>query len=105
MTIYIITKDNATVRIQGGIHAANGMNAVFMVESVMAVAKPGKIRRERNHSRGFGNKRDGENALFSELMNSAIKAQAEAPTQYTATVYGRDMKLSSTQYKTREYNY
>lgn len=71
----------------------------------MAVSKPGKIRREQNNSGGFGHKRDGENALFSEIMNSAIKAQAEAPAQYTATVYGRDMKLSSTQYRTREYHY
>lgn len=105
MSKYIITKDNATVRIQGGINAANGVNAVFMVESVMAVVKPGKIRRERNSSSGSGNKRDGENALFSEIMNSAVQAQTEAPTQYTATVYGRDMKLSSMQYKTREYHY
>lgn len=76
-----------------------------MVESVMAVVKPGKIRRERNNSSGFGNKKNGENTLFSEIMNSAVKAQAEAPTQYTTTVYGRDMKLSSMHYQTREYHY
>lgn len=105
MPKYIITKNNATVRFQGGINAANGINAVFMVESVMAVVKPGKVRRERNNSSGFGQKRNGENALFSEIMKSAAEAQAEAPAQYSANLYGRDMKLSSTQYKTREYHY
>ncbi|MCD7837120.1 MAG: hypothetical protein LUG83_10885 [Lachnospiraceae bacterium] len=74
-----------------------------MVESVMEVVKPGKLRRERDKSGAFGQKRNKNNTLFSEIMNSAVKA--EAPAQYTATVYGRDMKLSSMQYKTREYNY
>ena len=105
LTRYIITNDNATIHIQGGINAVNGISQVFMVESVMAVIKYDKLRRERKNSDGYVQKDREKSADFSEILNSKVQSTGEAAIEYAATVYGRDMKLSSMQYRTREYHY
>lgn len=109
LPIYIITEDTVEIRIQGGIKAINGISAVFMVESVMAVTAPGKVRREAKDSRRYGQRSKNDNSLFAEILGTATKVVAEtyadAPTEYKSTVYGRDMRLSSKQYQTREYHY
>ena len=87
----------------------NGINAVFMVESVMAVSRSAKIKKENKNPSGFGKKKDGDNELFSEILGTAADSVREektkAPTEFKSTVYGKDMKLTSMQYQTREYHY
>lgn len=105
MPKYIITEDNATIHIQGGINAVNGINEVFMVESVMAVIKYGKLRREQKNSNAYVQKKSAKASSFSEIMNSEVQKAGEAATEYMVSMYGRDMKLSLMQYRTREYHY
>lgn len=100
-----MTEDTTKIRIQGGINAANGINAVFMVESVMAVSRPSKITRDRRNESNAGNRGRKENGLFAEILNAATDDVKEAPAQFQTVVYGRNMQLTSTRYQTREYHY
>ena len=108
MTKYKLTEDTVEIPIQGGMIAINGMNAVFMVESVMPISKSAKIKRENNDTGGSGKKNDG-NSLFADVLKNAAKAASderrEAPQEYRSTVYDRNMVLSFDIYQKREYHY
>jgi hypothetical protein len=87
------------------------MNAVFMVESIMAVAGPSRTRREKREQND-DEKRNGRGMSFSEVLSSlkspaveSLQSTNQAPSEYRSTLYGRDMKLSFTNYRTREYHY
>lgn len=71
----------------------------------MAVVKYGALRRERKNSNGYVQKKSGKPPSFSEIMNSEVQNTDDAEREYESTLYGRDMKLSSMQYRTREYHY
>jgi hypothetical protein len=106
-----MTKDTIEIHIQGGIKAVNGMNAVFVVESVMAVSSPARPRREKREEDDF-ERRNGNGFTFSEVLSSKkasavenISSTNQAPSEYRSTLYGRDMQLSHMHYRTREYHY
>jgi hypothetical protein len=108
---YKLSDDTIEIHIQGGIKAINGMNAVFMVESVMAVSSPAKPRREKKGQDDFENN-SGKGSSFSEILSALKSSQVEtspstnqAPSEYRSTLYGRDMMLSCMHYRTREYHY
>lgn len=68
-----MTEDKTTYTIQGGIHAANGMNAVFMGRSVMAVSRSSGTNGER---RGGNEAKDRErkgNGLFAQYLDVATQ--------------------------------
>ena len=75
-----------------------------MVESVMAVVKYGRLRRERKNPGGYVQRKSEKAAAFSGILNAQMRSTGEA-VEYASTLYGRDMKLSSMQYRTREYHY
>jgi hypothetical protein len=87
------------------------MNAVFMVESIMAVSGPARPRREKGEQND-SEKRNDKGMTFSEVMSSmkssaveTLQSSKQAPSEYRSTWYGRDMQLSFTNYRTREYHY
>ncbi len=77
----------------------------------MAVSAPAKPRRERGEQND-SEKRNDKGMTFSEVMTSlkssaveTMQSSNQAPSEYRSTWYGRDMKLSFTDYRTREYHY
>ena len=70
----------------------------------MAVVKYGRFRRERKNSGSYVHKKGEKAAVFSGILNAQMQSTGEA-VEYASTLYGRDMKLSSMQYRTREYHY
>lgn len=91
--------------IQGGINAANGLNAVFMVESVMAVNRlsddSGRRRKKDEELR----KKQRQCGLFAEILDTQTNAMQKAPTQFRTIAYGKNGQLMSMLYQTREYHY
>ena len=100
-----MTHVTVEILIQGGIEAAYGVNAVFMVQSVMAVSRPSRLTRERHGGNEAETQQRNQNSLFAEVLKKAAQDIQEAPTQYQTTVYGRDRQLEMVQYQTREYHY
>jgi len=86
--------------------AANGVNAVFMVESVMAVTRPSCLSRERHNGKEAKDRRRKDNNLFADILNTAVRDTQETSAMPQMVVYGRDMQ-TTTMYcqATREYHY
>lgn len=73
-----------------------------MVNSVLAVPKYNKLKRENGKSsHGFQQKK--ENALFAQLLEEAQDSHESASHDCTTT-YGRDCRLQTFHYPTKEYH-
>lgn len=88
---------------QGGINAAYGLNAIFMVESVMATSRPNSDDRERRNRKFAEQRARKQDSLFADILGAQTEEMREAPAQFKTVVYGRSGKVVATQYQTREY--
>lgn len=93
------------MRIQGGIIAANGITSIFMVSSVLAVPTVGKVKREDPRDSHSGSKEKDSKGLFAQVLEEAVHEPEPAPRDCCTMLYGRDSRLQTFRYMTREYHY
>ncbi|MCM1326507.1 MAG: hypothetical protein NC094_04645 [Bacteroidales bacterium] len=73
-----------------------------MVNSVLAVPKCSRLKREdRKSSHEFQKKKD--NALFAQILEETQASHESASQDCTITTYGRDCRLQTFHYHTKEY--
>lgn len=74
-----------------------------MVNSVLAVPKCNKLKREDSKSsHGFQKKKD--NALFAQILEETQTSHESASIDCTTTTYNRDCRLQTFHYHTKEYH-
>lgn len=86
---------------QGGINAAYGLNAIFMVESITAVS-PSK-KDERRRERESAERKEKKENLFADILDAQKDELRKAPAQYQTISYSRFGQRVVTMYQTREY--
>ncbi len=96
---------NVKIRIQGGINAANGLSGIFMVTSVTAVSDICRTRREEQHVPDTDSKKKNGQGLFAGILEKSLKEVREDVLECCTTTYGRDSKMQTFLYRTREYRY
>ncbi len=103
--IYIRRAYTIEIRIQGGINAANGISSIFMVTSVLAVPRIDKVKRDRQSPSQFHSREKDSNELFAQFLDNAVKESEPASMECLNTVYGRDSKMQTFRYQSREYHF
>uniref|UniRef100_UPI0040569CBC hypothetical protein n=1 Tax=Agathobacter sp. TaxID=2021311 RepID=UPI0040569CBC len=80
------------------------MTGIFMVNSVSAVSKANKVRRDFGYNQNLYQKEPKKtNASFAEvLQKEAESVRTESNSCYSVT-YGMDRQLHFFDYQTREY--
>lgn len=76
-----------------------------MVTSVMAVPDTGRTRRDEQHVPVTVSKKKNDQGLFAEILEKSLKETAEGAVYCCTTTYGRDSKMQTFLYQTREYHY
>lgn len=77
-----------------------------MVNSVMAIPRIGKTKREQEKIADYRHKGQTHPGSFSRILSGAVEQAAEsAPTECHTVTYGRDSQIQHFLYCTREYRY
>ncbi len=82
----------------------NGLTGIFMVTSVMAVPRPGKLKKDNRSNSHSNSNREETNALFAQALQDASQEMPAVPRECYTTVYGRDSRMQTFQYCSREYH-
>lgn len=76
-----------------------------MVHSVLAVPLTGKIKRDEPRQHSDRQEQEASKDTFARVLEEAVRETAAAPREYRTVLYGRDLKLAASHYRTREYQY
>ncbi len=83
----------------------NGFSGIFMVASVEAVSAAKRTRRDNQRNPYELNQRKDAGGLFAEILEDSAKKAERTVTDCTTTTYGRDSRMQTFLYRTREYHY
>ena len=101
----IVFQYTIQIRIQGGIIAAKGFSSIFMVQSVAAVSKTGKIKRDQQKTFDSESGNQSSNGSFAKVLENAKREAQNAPMDCHTTTYGRDSRIQTFFYQPREYRF
>lgn len=76
-----------------------------MVNSVVAVPKTASVRRDRYNSSYSEAKAQTSNNSFAKVLEEAKKEENNIPMSCHTVSYGRDSRIQSFDYQTREYRF
>lgn len=76
-----------------------------MVNSVLAVPLTGRIKRDEPRQYSGGQKQEASPSAFAQVLEEAVQETASAPREYRTVIYGKDLLLTASHYRTREYHY
>lgn len=76
-----------------------------MVHSVLAVPLNNRIKRDEPRQHSKGQEQEASKGTFAQVLEEAVHETASAPREYRTVLYGRDLKLAASYYRTREYQY
>lgn len=76
-----------------------------MVQSVLAAPMIGKLKREEQRLPYSHPGKEESGGLFSQLLEEATQKLESAPKACHTTLYGRDSRIQTFQYLSREYHY
>ena len=75
-----------------------------MVNSVLAVPLTGRIKRDEPRPYSGGQKQEASTNSFAQVLEEAVQEKAPAPREYRTVLYGKDLLLTASHYRTREYH-
>lgn len=90
---------------QGGNNMVNGFSGIFMVASVAAVTGVSKTRRDERREPSSELKKKNAEKLFSSILEERTQENKADVVDCRTTTYGRDSKMQSFLYQTKEYRY
>lgn len=103
--IYIIRNDTVEIRIQGGIVAARSLSSVFMVHSISAVSTAGRVAYDQERGRDSSDREQQAGPhSFAKILQQEVEEQKTDSVHYKTVTYGRDLRLHSFEYLTRDYS-
>ena len=76
-----------------------------MVHSVLATPLAGRIKRDEPRQHSNGQQQEASKGSFAQVLEEAVHETSSAPREYRTVLYGRDLKLAASHYRTREYQY
>lgn len=76
-----------------------------MVTSIQVVPLTEKVRREKEHEVYTPSQKDSSSSSFQEILNQTIEEPKNASLNCCNTTYGRDCKLQTFLYQSREYTF
>lgn len=83
----------------------NGFSSIFMVASVSAAPVLRKTGRDDPGISGSGFQKKSGAGLFSNILKETMDQYTEDAVDCRTTTYGRDRKMQTFLYQTREYHY